>query len=309
MKHLARYIIAGSLLIGVVVISVSFTFSNLMTSQQNAAVYKQQKHQNEGAHSEQPAAGVTGGTVDYGFKNKKLFVTFDKEKSWHQVPAKISEFFSGEYETAIQNTFLPDTYRLEKDNAGFLVSKGERADNLTWLYTTDQGENWQEALVFSELNGVRFRKIQFLDDGLVFAFASSGRVAGQEGCVIARSLDNGATWTELPTKALDDLSMRIVQAATFIDQKLGFVSKGTNAPELIVTQDGGQSFQKADIQVPEQYQEIFVTCEAPFLKDNKIYVWLNQGTIGDYKGGEIKGLFVSEDNGLTFKFVKEGEES
>lgn len=91
-------------------------------------------------------------------------------------------------------------------------------------------------------------------------------------------------------------------------KQLVFLSFGTinpEEPDFYVTQDGGESWTKSNIQIPTEFNKIFVTAEIPFKEDDQLAVLVNQGPNGDYQGGKVKGKFISTDNGLNWTFQKE----
>ncbi|WP_257535859.1 hypothetical protein [Mesobacillus foraminis] len=45
--------------------------------------------------------------------------------------------------------------------------------------------------------------------------------------------------------------------------------------------------------------------EVPFKEEDHLAVYINQGLNGDYKGGKVKGKFISNDNGNTWEFSME----
>jgi hypothetical protein len=45
--------------------------------------------------------------------------------------------------------------------------------------------------------------------------------------------------------------------------------------------------------------------EVPFQEADHLAVFINQGPNGDYLGGKVKGKFISNDNGKTWKYSKE----
>lgn len=53
------------------------------------------------------------------------------------------------------------------------------------------------------------------------------------------------------------------------------------------------------------YLNIFVSAEAPFVEDDHLALLVNQGDNGDYEGGNVKGKFISKDNGKTWEFAQE----
>lgn len=250
----------------------------------------------QGPESELPNT-VTKDPIAYTLQNKKLYLTFNSGKNWQQVPATMAEFFGGEYATASSNQLLSESYLLTKARSGFLLVKDEQ---LVWLETKDQGASWQEFPVTDVSYGLRFRKIQFLEDDFAVCVLSGGRVMGQEGCEILVSQDAGKTWKEVSATGLGN--GMLVTAAGFVTADLGFVSR---KEQLYVTQDGGTTFTQATISLPAEYAKIFLWPETPYLEDDKLYLKVNQGDSGDYAGGLVKGLFESTDQGKSFTFVKE----
>jgi hypothetical protein len=101
---------------------------------------------------------------------------------------------------------------------------------------------------------------------------------------------------------------RLIKDGGFVDEHTGFLSSGfinPEEPDLYVTQDGGDSWVSASIPIPDQYNKIFVTAELPFKEEDHLAVLINQGPNGDYRGGKVKGKFLSKDNGLTWEFSAE----
>ena len=74
---------------------------------------------------------------------------------------------------------------------------------------------------------------------------------------------------------------------------------------VFLTHDGGDTWTQAQFDIPEKYERIFVQAEEPIKEKDYLSVLVNQGPNGDYAGGKVKGKFISEDNGLTWKFHME----
>lgn len=73
---------------------------------------------------------------------------------------------------------------------------------------------------------------------------------------------------------------------------------------LYVTQDGGNIWSEAVITIPKKLKKIFVQAELPVKEGENLSVLVNQGPQGDYKGGKVKGKFISKDNGLICFFLR-----
>ncbi|RKQ33984.1 WD40/YVTN/BNR-like repeat-containing protein [Oceanobacillus halophilus] len=118
--------------------------------------------------------------------------------------------------------------------------------------------------------------------------------------------DGGENWEETNNPGIT----RLIYDGGFVDETTGFLSYGTINPEepnLYVTQNSGKTWSKANFQIPEKYQPIFVSAEVPVKEGEHLAVLVNQGPNGDYQGGQVKGKFISEDNGKTWEFLMEVE--
>lgn len=126
----------------------------------------------------------------------------------------------------------------------------------------------------------------------------------QESSHVFLTHDGGESWEETNNYGVT----RLISDGGFVDESTGFLSFGTinpEEPDLYVTQDAGDTWSKATINIPEKYHQIFVSAETPVKGGGYLTVLVNQGPNGDYKGGQVKGNFISKDNGKTWGFQKE----
>lgn len=247
--------------------------------------------------------------ITYSLDNEELNISYDKGETWKKVPIEKELLFAGEY-TGSKRALIEDSYILTENLAAFLYSDGSSWDNQTILltYSTDQGETWEESKVIEPYTVMRFRKVDFLDDNFGYIIISGGRTMSAEGSNVFLTHDGGKSWEETSNSGIT----RLISDGGFVDELTGFLSFGTinpDEPDLYVTEDGGNSWNKADMIIPGKYQQIFVTAEVPVKTDGELTVLVNQGPNGDYKGGEVKGKFTSDDNGKTWNFVEEVEPS
>lgn len=259
--------------------------------------------QSEGPKTEAPQTKISDEN-GYTFMNKKLYFTLDYGENWLKVPATMEEFFGGEYELS-GNELLENTYLISKGKLGLLiVMKKEEGENLVWLESLDQGKKWKEYPVAKNFQGIRFRKIVFLNKNFGYVLVSGGRVVRQESFGLYATEDAGHTWTEVPTNKGISNTGTLIQDGGFISETMAFICR---EKEMYVTQNAGQLWQQATFNVPDNYKNIFITPEIPYQEAGHLYVDLNQGDSGDYKGGKVKGQFESKDNGVVWNFVKEVE--
>lgn len=245
--------------------------------------------------------------IGYSLQNDELNITYDGGYSWVTVPVWKERLFAGEY-NGNKRELIRNSYILTENRAMFLIgsSIGGGSSKVELVYSLDQGQTWQTSVVSDSYMSIRFRKVEFVNNQFGYVILSGGRTMSQEGSTAFISKDGGATWQA--TNGPD--VTRLIYEGGFVDEKTGFLSYGVinpEEPDFYVTQDGGNSWSKADIHIPDQYDKIFVSAEMPFIEGNHLAVMINQGPNGDYKGGKIKGKFLSTDRGLTWEFSMEVE--
>lgn len=266
----------------------------------------EQALQNEAKQAETPEfQPVNDDSITYSLQNDELNITYNKGNDWVMVPVEKDLLFEGEY-TGNKQELIEGSYVLTEDRATFLYSEGPSWDqqSILVIYSLDQGETWEEAVVAEPFTVMRFRKVDFLNEAFGYIIISGGRTMSQESSHVFLTLDGGASWEETNNSGVT----RLISDGGFIDESTGFLSFGTinpEEPDLQVTQDAGNTWEKAVFNVPEKYDKIFVSAELPVEEEDHLAVLVNQGPNGDYQGGAVKGKFISEDNGKTWEFLEE----
>ncbi|WP_066064387.1 WD40/YVTN/BNR-like repeat-containing protein [Neobacillus soli] len=295
------YGISGVMMISLIIALVFYQYSLVLAPQKENKVTKDSEPQTN--QKEQPLYAEH--TVDYSLQNDELKITFDKGNSWLPVPIIKDQLFEGEYSGNKQEP-IENSYILLKNRTAFLYSDGpDGSDNKIYLtYTLDQGKLWRDAVIAEHYPSLRFRKVNFLNDNFGYCLLSGDRTVSQEMSNVYLTHDGGKSWRETNPSNVTNL----VKDGGFVDEQTGFLSYGfinPEEPDLYVTQDEGNSWMKATINIPDQYHKIFVTAELPFKEKDHLAVLINQGPNGDYKGGKVKGKFLSNDNGKTWGFSTE----
>lgn len=248
---------------------------------------------------------VDNETISYTLQKDELNLTYNNGEDWLEVPIEKKLLFQGEYQ-GNETELIKDSYLLTENRVAFLYAEenAEETQSVLLKYSLDQGDTWQESLITDSFSLMRFRKIDFLNETFGYAILSGDRTMSQEYSIVYLTHDNGVTWkstAELPTT-------RLIASGSFTDEQTGFLSYGTinpEKPDVYFTEDGGNTWDQAEFNVPEKYQEVFVQAEVPIEEGKGLSVLVNQGPNGDYQGGKVKGKFISEDNGLTWDFSEE----
>ncbi|MEH7237484.1 WD40/YVTN/BNR-like repeat-containing protein [Bacillus sp. JJ1562] len=244
-------------------------------------------------------------SIGYSLQNDELKITYDNGEDWVTVPVEVDQLFSGEY-NGNKMELINDSFILTDKRATFLYGEGsyEFGYTIKLKTTLDKGATWQESIVYENSAGIRFRKVDFLNEEFGYVILSGDRTMSQEWSTTFITNDGGKTWRETAYPG----TTRLINNGGFIDENTGFLSYGVinpEEPDFYVTTDAGLSWNNATFNIPEKYNKVFVTPEVSFKEDDHLAILLNQGPNGDYMGGKVKGKFVSFDNGLTWEFESE----
>lgn len=235
----------------------------------------------------------------YSLKNNELNITYDNGGNWVKVPVEVNDLFSGEY-NGNKTELIHGSFILSNKRAAFLSTEGP----LKLITSLDKGATWQESFVYENAPGIRFRKVDFLNDEFGYVIVSGDRTMSQEWSATFITNDGGNSFRETAYTG----TTRLIYDGGFVDEETGFLSYGIinpEEPDFYVTTDSAYSWNKATFNIPEKYNKIFVTAEIPYKEDDHLAVLLNQGPNGDYMGGKVKGKFISIDQGLTWDFASE----
>lgn len=290
--------IAGLIIIGLIIATANYHSDQKPLPSPGFQIKKPQPSEQKEPEPLQPI--LIDEAIGYSLQNDQLNITYDGGKSWVTVPIWKGSLFGGEYNGNMQK-LIENSYILTENRAMFLITDGYKVE---LVYSLDQGQTWQTSVVSESYTSIRYRKVEFLNESFGYCIVSGGRTMSQEGSTAFISKDGGATWQA--TNGPD--VTRLIYGGGFVDEKTGFLSYGVinpEEPDFYVTQDGGNSWTKADVHIPTQYDKIFVSAEMPFIEGDHLAVMINQGPSGDYKGGKIKGKFLSIDGGLTWEFSME----
>lgn len=300
------FMVAGVIIIGFIIMTISFYKSQRLLSPPFDQTIDEQNGDGAPLKPKQTTP-LQPHYMDekngYALTNNQLKITFDKGGHWVTVPVKKDQLFKGEY-NGNEQELIENSYVLTAKRAAFLYSDGSEDKETLLIYTLDQGKTWQRAVVEKDFPGIRIRKVAFLNDRFGYVILTGYRTMSQEGSNAYLTYDGGKTWHI--TGFTGD--SRLLSDGGFIDESTGFMSYGTidpEEPDFHVTQDGGKSWKRAEINIPAKYHKIFVTAEIPKKEGDHLVLLVNQGPNGDYKGGKVKGKFISKDNGLTWEFSTE----
>ena len=252
----------------------------------------------------QKEAGVEGTTnqIRYQIEDDTLTVTYDNGEHWQVVPVAVDDLFEGEY-NGRGDQLIEGSYVMTLEKTAFVLGgNGE----LRLLLSTNQGESWNEVVVSNQLPVVRMRLVGFTSEQDGYLIVTGDRTMRSEGNIVFKTNDGGQTWENVGS--VED-TYSLVTDGGFVTDQLGFISFGEYrfedqppVPHLFRTIDGGVSWERIDIPIPEEYRGYFTIAEVPTFKEKEGTLLVNQGPEGDYLGGKVLAKYTSLSQGETWSF-------
>lgn len=194
------------------------------------------------------------------------------------------------------------------DDAGFYISEEKTAiayggldgDPVYVMASEDMGKTWEKSEVIARNVEVSRLYIGFntQNDGWLVLCNYHGM--GHEHNYIYQTADGGKTWTQIGNP--NDIYARVLTGAGFANSKIGFLSfryETDFQPAILRTPDGGYTWEKLYVTLPEEFDEYNKTPLSPVFKgaDGLFPIKLSNGD-GDYATIYLK----STDYGKTWTY-------
>jgi len=194
--------------------------------------------------------------------------------------------------------------------------KIEKTPEVTIKPTEEPEKNTLEEIEAEIMKNVKEEDIMYkkeINENTKIRIVYSGSVLGQrELIMIHKTTDGGKSWKS-QIKG-EDLTMTVNDRAKFefLDENVGFINNlnliKMNAPSesegLLVTQNGGESFEYAKFEKPnDTIDDTFYVNEVPYIEEGKLKVKIYPL---DYSRIEPEKYYeyYSTDNGMNWKYSK-----
>ena len=152
------------------------------------------------------------------------------------------------------------------------------------------------------------------------AACASDYAMGKIALQMYKSSDSGKTF-KLVTENFIEVNAKAEYV--FLNENICFISNplnGRDNAELIMTKDGGKTFNVVTFEAQEleedngvklEWSDVYDYYELPIVDKNIITVYVSEGADCDYKGGNTAAKYVSTDMGntLTFKEIVQREKA
>lgn len=194
------------------------------------------------------------------------------------------------------------------ENTGFFISnemtaiaygKTDSPGPVTVIISGDRGKTWDNVSIDFDKNA-SWINIGFTTKNNGWMIISSFIGMGQEQHYLYKTSDGGKSWAPVDGN-INDVYIRMLSGASFIDDKIGFAGfryESNSQVVVYMTQDGGVTWRKVNIGLAEEYKQYKQTPLSPAF--NGEYVVLPVQLTDDK--GEVKIVFMtSYDDGRTWK--------
>ena len=169
------------------------------------------------------------------------------------------------------------------------VNEFEKQDNNTETIVDDDTTDILYEQRFSDTDIIRLKLIDY--------------ISSKDIVVVEKSIDNGATFSNILEKEEKNLTINRDAKVTFVNEKIGFIfdlgllGKEDRYKKFLVTTDGGESFSDVSITINGYVDlDYYYINYLPRFKKDKLVL-----TVAVPDGNDLKDIeLVSNDNGLTF---------
>ncbi len=225
---------------------------------------------------------------DYELKNGVLYISYDGKNNI-EVPGDFSSMING---------YKENQYQISKEKTIFFYDEGEKR---YLVYSDNMGKSWNTVEIEKDYS---IESIQFVTKDIGYMLKFYDVAVGSAWGTISKTIDGGKTWTDI-FYGIGENNEKVFSRGSqikFINEKVGFLSMPNITGEyqqLYITRDGGATFEKLNI-IDSNIYDFY---ELPTFEDGTIKLEINQGTDGDYNGGDYKE-FYSQDYGITWKVLE-----
>lgn len=237
----------------------------------------------------------------YRIYNDICSISYDNGKNWADMPISLEELCRVSDGNSYYNKLQDGSYIISPERS-ILAFGGTKDTALSIIKSIDKGKTWKKITVDKEheiIYSGRLKFISFPSEKVGYIVVTTQRAMSSEAKAVFKTVDGGESWTRVAVKSEINIS-RLYQAS-FLTEKIGFMSLVcSEQPRLFRTEDGGITWSTLEITLEKYYKQP----EIPYIENGKMFLVITEGENGD---GNKKAMFVSENNGKSFKFEKEVE--
>lgn len=237
----------------------------------------------------------------YRIQNEELEISWDDGTSWEEVPVYTDELLErGDEMDGVLSSVQEKSAQADSRKIIFAYG-GSTSVPVQVIYQEENGE-WKKQTVTRDYYSVRRLFVSFPEDEKTgYLVLTTDRVVWQEGSVLFRTEDGGATWTEVGMAGPDYLTAghSLTTGAEFVTNEVGFVTiRDSKKPEIWRTEDGGKIWEQVSLpEVPEDYCMAYPPA---WSAEGELELFVGMEDYTQY-GGE-KAYYTSKDLGKTWSY-------
>jgi len=265
--------------------------------------YKEADDRSRAAYNQEFLEQINTPQIDttntYRIYNNKCSVSYNHGKSWIDVPIALEDLCYVMDGNSYYNKLQNGSFTINPTKTIFTYG-GTQKKPLSIIVSINKGKSWRKIVVDKnhkyKLSG-RLKFVRFVSKTTGFIILTTERVMSTEAKAIFKTTNNGDSWSEV--KIESNINSGRLYNATFINGKLGFLSMICGEkPSLYKTDNGGKTWSIIELPIKNYY----IQPEIPYIENGKLYLKLSEEA---YTESSKKALYISTDNGNSFKFTKE----
>ncbi|MHA6529416.1 WD40/YVTN/BNR-like repeat-containing protein [Paenibacillus sp. BAC0078] len=232
-------------------------------------------------------------------KDGQVTISYNNGKLKAQAPLTL--YASGHEESGL--TVQGTGFFISTDKTA-IVYGGARGLPVQVLITNNQGKTWNSYPVTKELTGTT-KNIGFLTKNDGWMMLSKFYGMGREEHDIYKTKDGGKTWSEVKGNA-NEVYARVLTGAGFANDKIGFMGfryETDFQPAVTWTQDGGKTWAKLHVKLPDNLLNYSLTPLSPVFNGAKgqFPIQLSKDGASNVVG---TAYLTSSNYGKTWKYHK-----
>ena len=197
-------------------------------------------------------------------KEGHVIISYNNDETIVEAPLTLNSS-SSSYESGMS---IHETgFYISKDKTA-IVYRGSNREPVQITISEDMGKSWNTYTVTEELRGST-KYIGFTTKNEGWIVLSSFYGMGSEDHYIYKTYDGGKTWTEV-VGDVNNVYARVLTGVGFANDDIGFLSfryETDFQPAILWTQDGGLTWEKLYIKLPEEFDIYSKTPISPIFNE------------------------------------------
>lgn len=263
----------------------------------------------------------------YQIADNMLSVSYDGGETYTNVPVDVSRLMRS---TGSDTALKTGSYMVSTTKTAFMYGGMKNGINnipVTLIYSNDMGLNWITCEI-DEIYTADYYYVNFFDENNGVIVVGYDKTELQESSKIYTTTNGGEKWSLVGAGP----ATNVIKGVRFIDENVGFFCydyvQGMDS-NLYITKDSAKTFSKIIFEEQEldstaanqedstlnettqkklKWSDVYKEALVPkYDVDERITVYLTQGSKGTYNNGKTAAKYQSDDKGETWKYIGQVE--